>query len=95
MGPGPRPSSHWTLEVTFSDQGRAGVGTGQGLGSPHCPSVLLANLLKGTSTEKIRPLNMTWTPSSGMLTYILMPIWETTMPSLPKPGRTTLPLKMI
>ena len=62
---------------------------------PHCPSVLLANLLKGTSTEKMRPLNMTWTPSSGMLTYILMPTWETAMPSFWKPGLTTSPLKMI
>ena len=57
--------------------------------------MLLANLLKGTSTEKIRPLNMTWTPISGMLAYILMPTWDTTMPSLPKPGPTTLLLKMI
>lgn len=38
---------------------------------------------------------MTWTPISGMVTYILMPIWETSMPPLPKPGLTTLPLKTI
>lgn len=31
---------------------------------PHWPSVLLANRLKGTSTEKMRPENMTWTPIS-------------------------------
>lgn len=69
-------------------------GRGEG-GSPHCPSVLLANLLKGTSTEKMRPVNMTWTPISGMVTYILMPTWETTMPPFWKPGLTTLLLKMI
>lgn len=57
--------------------------------SPHCPSVLLANLLKGTSTEKMRPENMTWTPSLGMVTYILMPIWDTLTPSFWKPGLTT------
>ena len=63
--------------------------------SPHWPSVLLANLLKGTSTEKMRPENMTWTPSSGMVAYILMPMRETTMPFFRKPGPTTLLLKMI
>lgn len=66
-----------------------------GRGSPHCPSVLLANLLKGTSTEKMRPLNMTWTPISGMVTYILTPIWETATPPLRKPGLTLLPSKRI
>lgn len=70
-------------------------GGGRGWGSPHCPSVLLANLLKGACTEKMRPLNMTWTPISGMVTYILMPIWETMMPRFWKPGLTTLLLKMI
>lgn len=38
---------------------------------------------------------MTWTPRAGMVTYILMPIWETTMPSFWKPGLTTSLLKMI
>lgn len=41
------------------------------------------------------PENMTWTPSSGMVTYILMPIWDTLTPSFWKPGLTTLSLKMI
>lgn len=68
---------------------------GSPVASPHWPSVLLANLLKGTSTEKMRPENMTWTPSAGMVAYILMPTRETTMPFFRKPGLTTLLLKMI
>lgn len=62
---------------------------------PHWPSVLLANMLKGTSTEKMRPENMTWTPISWMVTYILIPTRETIMPFCWKPGLTTLLLKMI
>lgn len=93
-----QPFSHRTHSATLNDHrcspepGGWGVGAGH---SPHCPSVLLANLLKGTSTEKMRPLNMTWTPSLGMLTYILMPTWKTAMPPFWKPGLTTSPLKMI
>lgn len=87
---GRRPTLPRGLSVPWRAGGWGGVG-----GSPHCPSVLLANLLKGTCTEKMRPVNMTCTPSSGRVTYILMPTWEVTMPSFWKPGLTTLLLKMI
>lgn len=62
---------------------------------PHCPSVLLPNLLNGSFTEKISPLKVMVAPISGISTIMLMPSMEKEMPSFLKPGLTIFLLKYI